>query len=700
MLLLLACADETDSGKPAETPTGWADPFEWALDAASPCPATPPEGDATGELAAAMDQDFPFGIPDDRFAGTVKSDDTRLSWYPGAIADLTAIPCLGRNHVARADAALASDHPLTTIVADGAGIVDQAITVGGSFDTPTLADALAALGAEDVDTSAVPEDVQAAAVKVLVAAAEAIPMRDAAIASMMPDGKINHAFDDGASFWLTSVGDSLDPNDPDYHDLYLGSADLYAAGARVAQAVDELDLAASTADFHFQADTPYGAVILNGGADDTYDTTATLLVIDTSGDDTWLGPSGATASQDNPVSVAIDLAGDDVYSYDGTDSGVDGVLPDDADGRYYESEINGPYSRSNFVRQGAGVLGVGILVDRAGNDHYGSLRRSQGYAQFGVGILYDAGGDDVYEAEAGAQGAACVGVAALVDISGADRYKLWNSGQGFGWVSSSGLLWDGAGDDAYELVPHDPILFYSGQLAGVANSNIGQGAGFGMRRDDTGEHLSGGIALLRDLAGDDVYIGATYVQGAGYMLGTGVFADGAGADEYYGEFYAQGTGVHLGIGLFLEDAGDDKYNPGTEPASSMLGLGHDSGVGLLVDAAGDDAYNGSDRSIGAGKCHGLGLLVDRAGDDSYTLPIERGIGWATDYDTEPGSCGDDTDVATWGLFVDLDGTDTYDKPYDAILGDDKLWLTYDPDGNGAMQLSGGIDTTGGDTFAR
>jgi hypothetical protein len=319
---------------------------------------------------------------------------------------------------------------LTRVIADGAGALDLTLTVGGRFADSSFADALAALGATDVDTSGVPDDVLAAATPLLLAAAEAIPLRDAALDVMIPDGKPRKAFDDGASGWLTTVGDWIDPDDADYHDLYVGSAEgsgqLYTAAARVAQAVDELDLAASEADFHLQVETDWGVVILNGAADDTYDTTPALLVLDLGGDDTWLGPAGATADPDHPVAIAIDLGGDDVYGYDGTDSGVDGVLPDDEDGRYYSSATNGPYSLSTAVRQGAGVLGVGILVDRAGNDQYASLRRSQGYAQFGVGLLLDEAGDDTYAGEAGVQGAACVGIAALIDRAGTDTYTAWN----------------------------------------------------------------------------------------------------------------------------------------------------------------------------------------------------------------------------------------------------------------------------------
>lgn len=683
MLLLIACADETDSAAPA--PSGWAEPFVWSLAEPVPCPE-PSADDTVGQLAAAVGFEFPFGIPDDRFTGVDKDDDTRLDWY--SVADVTALPCFGRNHVARADAAVLSDHPLAATVADGAAILGWTLSVGGTLASTPV----------EGDTAAVPDPILAAAATLLGTIDEVIPLRDAAIEAMMPDGKPNHAFDDGASYLLTQVGDGLDPNDADYHGLFLGDDRMYTAAVRLAQAVDEAVLSASTVDFHFQMDTAYGAVILNGGADDTYDGTPTLLVIDAGGNDTWSGPSGATASQDNPVSIAIDLAGDDTYTYDGTSSGVDGVLPDDEDGRYYDSATNGPYSLSSFVRQGAGVLGIGFLVDLGGgDDQYQSLRRSQGYAQFGVGILYDDGGDDVYEGEAGVQGAACVGIAALIDRGGADRYTSWTASQGFAWMSSAAMLHDADGDDAYELVPDDPMLYYSDQTMGATNNNLGQGAGFGMRREDSIDLLSGGVALLRDAGGDDRYAGATYVQGVGYQMGTGILADAAGNDGYQGVFYAQGAGVHFGVGMMLEDAGDDSF-VGT--MASTAGLGHDSGVGLLIDVAGNDTYDGADRAIGAGKCHGLGLLVDRAGDDAYTLSNDRGIGWATDYDVDAGDCGADKDVATWGLFVDLDGVDTYTKVFGGQLGDDTQWTTDDPGGNGALQLSGGLDTTGGDSFAR
>lgn len=99
-------------------------------------------------------------------------------------------------------------------------------------------------------------------------------------------------------------------------------------------------------------------------------------------------------------------------------------------------------------------------------------------------------------------------------------------------------------------------------------------------------------------------------------------------------------------------------------------------------------------------CHGLGVFVDRAGDDSYVVNDDASIGWATDWDWTLGGCGDHTDWPSYGFFVDLDGTDVYEKPDATGYGDDRIWITDDPRDEDALELSGGLDAVGGDGFAR
>ncbi len=445
---------------------------------------------------------------------------------------------------------------------------------------------------------------------------------------------------------------------------------------------------------------------LRGSADDRYDPDTLsddlLLVIDTGGADTYLVNAGGSGSFENPISVAIDLGGDDVYEYPVVASphDMEGLLPADAEGRYAGDVNYGPFSRSTEPRQGAGVTGYGFLLDLGGgNDTYRTLRRGQGFASFGVGVLWDDGGTDSYTCEAGCQGAALVGIAVQYDGGGDDAWRAFNSSQGFAWISSFGLLYDASGNDTRTSVVEEPLVYYSPQTPGTANSSLAQGCAFGWRRDSTGTHLSGGIALLRDVSGDDAYEGSTFVQGTGYWFGIGVLADASGSDHYDGLFYAQGAGAHFAIGGLIDGGdADDFHNTLRTPRHSMMGLGHDFSVAVMVDDGGADTYVGPSRSIGASKCHGFGLFVDNGGDDSYTALENKAIGWATDYDWAPGTCGDSTTFVSYGFFVDVGGTDTYDKPDPTGYGDDTTWITDDPDDTDAQEISGGIDAPDGDSY--
>jgi hypothetical protein len=329
------------------------------------------------------------------------------------------------------------------------------------------------------------------------------------------------------------------------------------------------------------------------------------------------------------------------------------------------------------------------------------LRKSQGYANFGVGVLWDEGGDDTYDGEAAVQGSANIGYALAYDGGGRDRRTAFYMSQGYAWTASAALLYDRSGDDDYTCVVDQPLVYPSPQTQGLANASLCQGVAFGARRDNTGTHRSGGLGILRDRSGNDSYRGATFVQGVGYWFGIGVLADGAGDDDYDGLFYAQAAAAHFALAFLLEGGGHDLYNLLLKPMNAVLGIGHDFSSALMVEGGGNDTYRGSSRSLGAAKCHGHGLFVERDGEDVYDAIDDKSIGWATDYDWAPGSCGSYTTIPSWGFFVDQGGKDSYTKPAkqppkQGQVGDGQLWITDDPDEPKAKEVSGGVDSTAGD----
>ncbi len=732
--LLLGCVVE--EAPPDEQPEPPPEPYEAALAQPRECPAPVPEDDLFGEVLAARDLDRDIGIPRsvyDAYGGRIADDPTRRAFFHRLQENPFETACFAGNVATRADLAVDDPTPLARLVADAALQLD--LTVDRLLPRPSVDPDTPLLSALDLlyddddwdgrddaaDTAGdVPLAVRRAAATILGGVVEAAPLRDEALDVMTDLDYLDLFYGIGSDHWLLwNLGDlgARGPINPDsdagvglFRAEQDGMGRLLQGGVVLAEAIDAVDLdalATASGAFELFVPTPLGGVLLRGDDADLYDPVEDarlrdplLLVIDLGGDDEYRVPAGATASAASPASVHIDLGGDDLYTYTAVDDPNDDprLLPSDYAGRNSGfADENGPFSVSPVARQGAGVFGYGVLLDLgAGRDTYRSLRRSQGFGNFGVGVLWDDGGDDDYEAEQGAQGAALTGVGILVDGGGDDRYRAFRNSQGFAQVVSYGLLHDRDGDDDYELVVDDIILFGSPQTNGWANPSLGQGTAFGWRRDQSNTHLGGGLALLRDLAGDDDYEGSTFVQGTGYWMGLGILADADGHDTYHGIFYAQGATAHFAVAAFLEGGGDDRYNPDRRPTHSAIGLAHDFSVTAFVDDAGDDEYYGHDRTIGASKCHGLALFSDHGGDDLYDSDHDRSIGWATDYDWAPGSCGN-TLNPSYAFFVDVGGADTYIKPTADDYGDDRLWVTEDPDAPTAREYSAGIDSATGGT---
>jgi hypothetical protein len=206
-------------------------------------------------------------------------------------------------------------------------------------------------------------------------------------------------------------------------------------------------------------DTPFGAIVFAGKGRDWHREPAAVIV-DQGGNDLY------TMRTRKPFSIVIDLEGDDAH----------------------EASFDGSH--------GAGILGLSIVCDFAGNDSYIGRRWTQGAAAFGVGILWDVEGDDTYRAADFAQGVALCGVGLLVDEAGADRYDAPRYAQGLGMPGGFGALIDRAGADRYFCKGRDQTGYGDeGMFEGW-----GQGCGIGFRG-----LVSGGIGLLLDEGGDDVY---------------------------------------------------------------------------------------------------------------------------------------------------------------------------------------------------
>jgi HEAT repeat protein len=340
-----------------------------------------------------------------------------------------------------------------------------------------------------------------------------------------------------------------------------------------------------------------------------------------------IGSAGPDVHQ-GPALLILDPGGDDVYRGRVAWGGPGGC------GLVIDLEGNDAYLGGDRT-QGAGVRGAGLLLDLDGDDLYRAGSGAQGAGVFGVGLLVDARGDDRYLGGRFVQAAAAWGWGGLLDLEGNDLYRCESRGQACSWLRGGASLLDACGDDRYvsgldSPDPREPDMHQS----------FAQGFAMGMRG-----LCPGGTALLADGAGNDVYQGGYFAQGASYWMGVGLLHDRTGRDDYLARRYAQGAGIHLSFGMLLDREGDDR----TVSWGVSQGCGHDLGVGILVNEAGNDVYAADWLSLGGSEANGIGIFADNRGADGYETRAGAGYGRLVPSRRSGGL----------GLFLDAGGRDRY-----------------------------------------
>jgi hypothetical protein len=210
---------------------------------------------------------------------------------------------------------------------------------------------------------------------------------------------------------------------------------------------------------------------------------------------------------------------------------------------------------------GGCAVGAALLVDQAGSDTYGvavpetaCLHQNPelpvehfverpvtiGAGLFGVGVLIEVAGDDTYLGRAFTQGTGHAGVGILDDHAGRDTYQAVRNGQGFGLTGGVGVLHERAGIDTYSYIP---------TLKGV----WGGGECDTMPRQLQGSGSQGGEGVLIERAGADSYTAPTL------NVRRGLFSP---VKTMVG---SQGFGHHGGTGALRDEAGGDKYAMGVAP---------------------------------------------------------------------------------------------------------------------------------------
>lgn len=651
------------SPAPAPFPSGACD---------APKPATP---DALDEALGSIGLDrctLGFNAKHVPASGWDLADPRRLPDFEPLLMRPLRLPSYGRQAAKWVDEAVASEHPVSRALAAAAALRGKPVTACGEAswyvldEKEPLAAAILAV-APDADVSAaatVPLELQRALAPIVRALAHA---HDEVLAARgAPDSRNLNQLIGMPSWIIGSRSMRLDDSFLDALDA-VDVARMTTAAVQLATAIElgKLSRFAGRELAPVEIDTPFGALVLHGSGRDDYApgsrAEGCALLLDLGGDDVYRVPTAA-ASHARPVSIAIDLAGRDTYGYvekAHADDGKGTRLPSDGSGR------SGGRTSSRVGRQGSAVLGIALGYDHGvDDDTYRSLAVSQGVGVLGVGALFDEGGNDRYESETLSQGASAFGIGLLLDRAGDDTYRGYNEMQGFAFTQGVGGLVDLAGRDTYFLNPGDPglkdgdPLYASAQLPGKGNTSMGQGCGYGRRHDTVPEGIGflGGLGVLRDAAGDDVYSGSVFAQGCGF-LGFGALLDGGGNDLYEGLWYVQGSTAHLGVALFHDAGGNDQYNPTFPIAATSIGVGHDFSVSVHLDEGGDDTYRGPGLSLGSGHANGLGVLVNVGGNDVFKAANEFSLGGAGAAEVFAGARGK---LPTFGVFVKASGTATYE----------------------------------------
>ncbi len=369
--------------------------------------------------------------------------------------------------------------------------------------------------------------------------------------------------------------------------------------------------------------TPLGGLIVTGPGNDTI-TEEAVVMIDLGGNDTYLNNAGSTGRHGG-VAVCLDHSGNDRYE-----------SPD-----------------SSYV-QGFGFLGVGMLVDLAGNDVYKAKHFSQGAGILGVGVLWDRAGSDTFSAHTFCQGAGMFGLGMVLDDSGNDVYDCASNGQGSATTLGMGILSDLEGNDKYRLAC-DTTKDAMGGLPGY-----GQGGALSFRAYPWEKKLVayGGVGMLVDDKGNDDYVSKGWnCQGGSYIMSLGVLVDNEGND-HYDCGTGQGSGIHVTNAILIDKKGDDAYEGGFRSGGS----GSDRSPGFLIDYEGNDTYKSNTSSYGTGcKPFSYSLFIDYKGDDRYICARPESTVLMNDWHSF-GGVWPESDPNAWpyAISLDLGGKDKYE----------------------------------------
>jgi hypothetical protein len=522
------------------------------------------------------------------------------------------------------------------------------LTRVGTFGSNVERSDISAIVAREVD--GMPDSVQVIIARLLNNLADAIHWRNLAlrncdaadIAELFTINDIAQTQGDGQVYY--PVFDDIERN--------IDRPSLHYAALKVAAATEQAEFAlrefaeALPANYSFEVFTPFGTVALfsknYSGDEFSYNANNSLLIIDFGRDASWSGAVGATNSANNPVSVMLDLGGDDQYG-----------------------KANPSITNIVTPSAGVGIAGVGLLFDAEGADVYDGANYAQGVGVFGVGVLFDRRGNDRFQAAESVQGCGYFGIGLCLNGSGDDLYYCFGDCQGMGGVGGGvGVLASFSGDDSYTAEPMAGVFNRADYHSeNKINANNAQGAGMGRRGDGSDGHSwAGGLGAIIDIRGSDKYYSGNFTLGVGYWFGTGIVYDKSGDDHFKSCYFTQGSGAHMCNGVMIDEGGND-FHELFETAGAAFGFGWDYTNAFLINKGGNDKYSAKMISYGLAQIRSNAFFWDIGGDDEYFFANgSAGFGEATfraDYPAPSKLTPYYYYAKSFASFIDIGGADTY-----------------------------------------
>lgn len=360
--------------------------------------------------------------------------------------------------------------------------------------------------------------------------------------------------------------------------------------------------------------------------------------------------STGSTTYDQNYALVVDLRGNDVYDNHAggifAAAGVTRHAVDPERGGQRIQVLGGGAHAGDNVQDADAVLSSSLVVDLGGDDRYGVkhspmlLDRRNGCTKepvvpmvgtigagiMGVGMLFDLAGDDAYVGRMQTQGAGHVlGVGVLYSGPGNDTFEAIRAGQGSGLLGGVGLLISEGGDDAYASNPVPGGVWNVDLAFCDKGTRYLQGSSFDRRSGP----LLPSWGMLVDKAGDDRYTAGILAQGFGQGPGAGMLVDLAGDDQYSAKDRAQGAAQGRskavnpqapwggGVGLLLDERGADIYTVGDRGQGWSLGMDRGSTPPLELEEL---------VSWTLDRNEAVGMLRDEGGGDTYVGPPGRGDG--------------------------------------------------------------------------